>query len=169
MYGNEERAAIIAQSAGFTALIAAGGWIALPMVPVPITLQTFFVLLSGVVMKRYAVVPATLYVLLGALGLPLFHSGLSGPGVLLGPTGGYLVGFILAAGITGLGYEQENAWVRAAALILATCVIYVCGAGWLAVSTGMPVLAAAAIGVLPFIPGDAVKAAAVYALGRSLA
>ncbi|MDD1652300.1 MAG: biotin transporter BioY [Methanomicrobiales archaeon] len=169
MYGNEARAAIIAQSAGFTALIAAGGWIALPMVPVPITLQTFFVLLSGVVMKRYAVIPASLYVLLGVLGLPLFHSGLSGPGVLLGPTGGYLVGFILAAGITGLGYEREGAWIRTASLVLATLIIYVCGAGWLAFSTGMPAPAAVVVGVLPFIPGDAVKAAAVYALGRSLA
>ena len=169
MYGNEERAAIIAQSAGFTALIAAGGWIALPMVPVPITLQTFFVLLSGVVMKRYAVIPAALYVLLGALGLPLFHSGLSGPGVLLGPTGGYLAGFILAAGITGLGYEQGGSWVRAGAIVAATLVIYLCGAGWLALSTGMPAMAAILLGVLPFIPGDAVKAAAVYALGRSLA
>jgi biotin transport system substrate-specific component len=169
MYGNEERAAIIAQSAGFTALIAAGGWIALPMVPVPITLQTFFVLLSGVVMKRYAVIPAALYVLLGALGLPVFHSGLSGPGVLLGPTGGYLAGFILAAGITGLGYEHGSPWVRAGAILAATLVIYACGAGWLAVSTGMPPAAAVLLGVLPFIPGDAVKGAAVYALGRTLA
>jgi len=169
MYGNEERAAIIAQSAGFTALIAAGGWIALPMVPVPITLQTFFVLLSGVVMKRFAVVPAALYVLLGALGLPLFHSGLSGPGVLLGPTGGYLAGFILAAGITGLGYEREEPAIRAAALVLATAVIYLCGAGWLVLSTGMPAFAAVVVGILPFIPGDVVKGVAVYALGRTLA
>jgi len=169
MYGNEERASVIARSAGFVALIAAGGWIALPMVPVPITLQTFFVLLSGVVMKRAAVIPAALYVLLGALGLPLFHSGLSGPGVLLGPTGGYLAGFILAAGITGLGYEREEPLVRAGALVLATAAIYVCGAGWLALSTGMPAAAAIAVGVLPFIPGDAVKGMAVYALGRTLA
>ncbi len=76
---------------------------------------------------------------------------------------------LLAAGIAGLGYEQVAAWVRATSLILATLVIYGCGAGWLAVSTGMPALAAIAVGVLPFIPGDAVKAAAVYALGRSLA
>ncbi|MDD1657773.1 MAG: biotin transporter BioY [Methanomicrobiales archaeon] len=169
MYGNEERAAVIARSAGFVALIAAGGWIALPMVPIPITLQTFFVLLSGVVMKRAAAVPAALYVMLGALGLPLFHSGLSGPGVLLGPTGGYLAGFILAAGITGLGYEREEPWVRAGALILATAVIYACGAGWLVLSTGMPPYAAVVAGILPFLPGDAVKVAAVYALGRTLA
>ena len=169
MYGNEQRAAVIARSAGFVALIAAGGWIALPMFPVPITLQTFFVLLSGVVMKRNAVVPASLYVLLGAMGLPIFHSGLSGPGVLLGPTGGYLAGFVLAAGIAGLGYEWQSSWLRAGVLILATAVIYACGAGWLALSTGMPPLAAIAAGILPFLPGDAVKGAAVYALGRTLA
>jgi len=89
--------------------------------------------------------------------------------VLLGPTGGYLVGFILAAGITGLGYEQENAWVRAAALILATCVIYVCGARLAGGFDGHAGPRRCCHRRPAFIPGDAVKAAAVYALGRSLA
>ena len=59
-----------------------------------LTLQTLFILLAGVVMKRYAILPVSLYVILGALGLPVFHSVVTGFGILLGPTGGYLIGFI---------------------------------------------------------------------------
>ena len=86
----------------------------------PFTLQTLFVLLAGIVMKRYAVIPVSLYVILGALGLPLFHNGIAGVGVLLGPTGGYLTGFIVAALMTGLAYETRRVSVRICGLVSAT-------------------------------------------------
>lgn len=169
MYGDERRSRIIAESAGFIALIAAGSWISIPFIPVPLTLQTFFVLLSGAVMKRWAVVPATLYLLLGVLGLPIFHNGTAGLGVLLGPTGGYIVGFIGAALVAGLAYEHASEKVRVAGLVLATAVIYLFGVSWLALSTGMGLWTAAVGGMLPFLPGDAFKAAAAYLVARRLA
>ena len=104
----KHRAQILAYSGTFVALIAAGSWISIPLPPVPLTLQTLFVLLAGVVMRRYAVIPVGLYVLLGAANLPIFHNGTAGLGVLLGPTGGFLIGFVPAALITGLAYEQES-------------------------------------------------------------
>ena len=89
MFGDLHKSRTIAYSAACIGLIALGGWISIPCIPVPFTLQTLFVLLTGAVMKRYGAVPVALYILLGTLGLPLFHNGMTGPGVLLGPTGGY--------------------------------------------------------------------------------
>lgn len=68
----------------------------------------FFMLLAAAVMKRYAVIPVGLYVLLGTLGLPIFHNGTAGIGILLGPTGGFLIGFVVMAGIAGLLFEKQS-------------------------------------------------------------
>lgn len=168
MYGDERRSRIIAESAGFIALIAAGSWVSIPFFPVPLTLQTFFVLLAGAVMKRRAVVPVGLYVLLGALGLPLFHNGTAGIGVLFGPTGGFILGFVAAALAAGIAYEHQSDRIRIAGLAAASLLIYLFGVSWLALSTGMGIAAAIVIGMVPFLPGDAVKAAAVFYVARRL-
>jgi len=165
----KHRAQILAYSGTFIALIAAGSWISIPLPPVPLTLQTLFVLLAGVVMQRYAVIPVGLYVLLGAANLPVFHNGTAGLGVLLGPTGGFLLGFIPAALVAGLAYEHESPKIRVVGLIAATCTIYLFGVVWLAWSASISLLQAVLIGVAPFIIGDAVKAAAAYAIGKRVA
>ena len=168
MFGDPDRSKTIAFSAAFIGLIAAGSWISLPFFPVPLTLQTLFVLLAGAVMKRYAVIPVTLYVIMGAAGLPVFHNGVAGLGVLLGPTGGYLVGFIVAAFISGVSFEYLSPPIRIAGLSAATLAIYTCGTAWLMYSTGIGLLPAIAAGVVPFIPGDIIKAAAAYGIARRL-
>lgn len=168
MFGDLKRSRIIALSAAFIAMIALGSWVSVPFFPVPLTLQTLFVLLAGAVMHRYAVIPVTLYLLLGALGLPVFHNGIAGLGILLGPTGGYLIGFIPAALIAGLAYEAKSARVHVIGLAMATLIIYTCGICWLIYSTGMGIAAALAIGMLPFILGDVIKASAVYMIAKRL-
>lgn len=160
------RARILACSGTFVALIAAGSWISIPLPPVPLTLQTLFVLLSGIVMKRYAAIPVGLYVLLGAANLPVFHNGTAGLGVLLGPTGGFLVGFIPAALIVGLAYEHESPKWRVAGLIAATFVTYLAGVSWLAYSASLSPVQAVMLGVAPFVVGEVVKVAAAYAIGK---
>jgi len=160
------RARILASSGTFIALIAAGSWISIPLPPVPLTLQTLFVLLSGIVMKRYAVIPVGLYVLLGALNLPVFHNGTAGLGVLLGPTGGFLLGFIPAALVVGLAYEHESPKYRVAGLIVATGVTYLAGVSWLVCSASLSLLQAVLLGVVPFIVGDVVKVTAAYTIGK---
>lgn len=162
----KHRAQILAYSGTFIALIAAGSWISIPLPPVPLTLQTLFVLLAGIVMKRYGAIPVALYVLLGAAGLPVFHNGMAGPGVLLGPTGGFLVGFIPAALIVGLAYERESSKWRAAGLIAATVTTYACGVAWLAYSASLSLPQAILLGVAPFAVGEVVKVAAAYTLGE---
>ena len=168
MQGDRQRALIIAETATFIGLIAIGSWISIPFLPVPLTLQTMFVLLAAMVMKRYAVIPATLFILFGALNLPVFHNGTSGIGVLLGPTGGYLIGFIPAAFFAGLAYEKRSLAWNIAGICVAEAFIYAIGAGWLAFSTGMSLLQATIIGVLPFLPGDAVKAYAAHAIAKRI-
>jgi biotin transport system substrate-specific component len=168
MFGDLDRSRSIAYSAAFIGLITLGSWISVPCVPVPFTLQTLFVLLAGAVMKRYAVIPVSLYVILGALGLPLFHNGVAGIGVLLGPTGGFLIGFVVAALVTGLAYEHSPRALRIFGLITATLVIYACGMGWLMYSLDMGFLPAFAAGALPFIIGDAIKAGAAFLIAERL-
>ena len=157
MYGNEKKSQLVALTATFVALITVGAWISIPLPPVPLTLQTFFVLLAGVIMKRYAVIPAALYLTLGALNSPVFHNALAGIGVILGPTGGFLIGFIPAALI-----------IRITGLIAATTAIYLFGISWLSFSTGISLAQAVLIGVIPFLVGDALKGIAVYYIGERI-
>jgi len=162
------RALLLTRTAAFTGLIAVGAWVSLPFFPVPLTLQTLFVLLAGAVMRRYAVIPTSLYLLLGTLNLPVFHNGTAGLGILLGPTGGYMLGFIPAALIVGLAYEQKRKSVRIFGLIAGSASIYALGTIWLTFSAGLPFYEALVIGVLPFIPGDILKGYAVYLIADRL-
>ena len=157
MYGDEKRTQVISQTGLFIALIAIGSYFVIPMIPVPITLQTLFVLLCGCIMKRYALIAVLLYVILGIIGLPVFHQFTSGPGILLGPTGGYLIGFILAALIVGLSYEKKSRFIRICGLFLGTTAIALCGVLWIALSTGISFFEAVLIGAVPFIVGDLIK------------
>jgi biotin transport system substrate-specific component len=168
MFGDPTRSLLVARTATFVALIAIGGLISLPVPPVPVTLQTLFVLLAGAVMKRSAAYPVLLYLLLGCLGLPIFHNGLAGIGVLLGPTGGYLAGFVPAAVIAGLAYETGSRGVRIAGLFAAGLLILASGTLWLSYSADLALPAAFAAGFLPFIIGDSLKAVAAYAIERRL-
>lgn len=168
MFGDLKRSRVIAYSAAFIGLIALGSWVSLPIGPIPFTLQTLFVLLAGIVMHRYGAVPVLLYVILGILGLPLFHNGMAGIGVLLGPSGGYLIGFIFAALIAGLFWEHESPVLRIGGLIAATGVIYLFGVAWLMFSLQLGFIPAVTAGVLPFLIGDAIKAGAAYIIGRRL-
>lgn len=166
MYGNERRTLLITQTAAFIALMAVGANIVIPMVPVPITLQTLFLLLAGAVMKRTAIIPVILYIILGIAGLPVFHQFASGPGVLMGPTGGYMVAFIPAVLIAGLAYEKKNRNIRILSLVSASMLILFCGTLWISVSSGITVLQAAIVGFLPFIFGDLIKSGAAFLIAE---
>ena len=168
MFGDLNRSRVISHSAAFIALIALGSWVSIPFFPVPFTLQTLFIILAGAVMRKYALIPVSLYLILGALGLPIFHNGITGFGVLLGPTGGYLIGFIFAALAVGLAYEHESAYIRITGIVAATVIIYACGVAWLMISLGRAFLPSVIVGALPFVPGDALKASAAYTIAKNL-
>ncbi len=163
-------------TAVFTALIAAGAYIAIPIGPVPIVLTTFFVLLSGLLggalIGLYSV---GMYLLLGVLGLPVFAGGAGGFAVLAGPTGGYLIGYLLASVTAGLLYRSSKKTplalkgiLVAAAALIGAVMVYIPGLPWLKYSLSMEWTRALQIGLIPFIPGDILKAAAAAALGFTM-
>jgi biotin transport system substrate-specific component len=135
--------------------------IRLPFSPVPITGQTFAVLLLGALYgrKRGAATVMT-YLVLGAVGLPVFAGGASGIARLVGPTAGYLVGFVVAAFVVGLLSERgwdRKPWTTAGSMIIGSGIIYLAGVLWLSRFVGWP--AVWGTGILPFLPGDAIKIA----------
>lgn len=142
---------------------------AVPPNPVPYTLQTFGVLVvGGALGMRRGAIAALLYVALGVVGLPFFAEGKGGLTVVLGATGGYLVGFIVAAALVGrlaeLGWDRRIGGAIGATA-LGSVVIYAIGVPWLAVTTGLSASEAIAFGLLPFVVVDIVKllaAAAVF-------
>jgi len=153
------------------ALTAAGAYIAIPVGPVPIVMQNLFVMLAGLLLgSRWGFISIAIYLLAGAIGLPIFAGGTGGIGKFVGPTGGYLIGFAAAAFLIGLLTEKgKNRIVSdVAAMILGTLVIYAIGVSWLKVVTGMDFIKAASVGMLPFLPGDALKIAAAVPIARAL-
>jgi len=140
--------------------------IPLPFSPVPITGQTFGVLLIAMILGRTrgaGVVAA--YLAEGAAGLPVFAGGKAGVAVLLGPTGGYLLGFLAAAYL--IGALAEKGWDRSlvrsvAAMTLGTAVIFACGLAQL--SLFVPVTMLVTAGLFPFLPGAAIKIAVASVL-----
>ena len=133
--------------------------------PVPLTLQTFAVLVSGAVlgMKRGAASQA-LYWACGAAGLPFYANGSGGWSTATGATFGYLVGFVVAAAVVGWLAERghdRNVVTSLSAMVFSSAIIYALGALWLAHSVGIPLANgeknAVSLGVAPFLAGDMVK------------
>lgn len=164
--------ALMAMFAAVTAVLAYVR-IPLPFSPVPITGQTFGLMLAGLLLgPRLAALSQAVYLLMGLVGLPVFAGGMAGPGVLAGPTGGYLWAHVPGAYIVGLvaGSRRELSAARAvtAAAAGGIVAVYVLGVWQLGAVTGMDWRAALAAGALPFLPGDALKAAAAAVVGRRL-
>ena len=155
----------------FAALTAMGAFIAIPIGPVPIVLQNLFVMLAGLLLGgRWGLASVGIYLLAGLCGLPVFAGGQSGIGRLIGPTGGYLIGYLPAVYIIGRLTERSDHRVLrdAAAMVIATVVLYACGVSWLKVVTGLSWAKTLAVGMLPFLIGDAAKIAAAIPIARGL-
>lgn len=158
----------------FAAIIAVCSWISIPLT-VPITLQTFAIFVAaGLLGLRRGTLSVVLYMLLGAVGLPVFSGFNSGAGVLLGTTGGYIIGFLFTALIVGFAADRwgRKLWVLAAAMVVGLAVCYAFGTAWFinvyARNTGeIGVASALGMCVVPFLIPDAVKiAAAVMIVSR---
>lgn len=158
----------VALVAGGSLLIALVAQVAIPLPfsPVPITGQTLAVLLTGAVLgSRRGSLSLLLYLVQGAAGLPVFAGWTAGPARLMGPTGGYIVGFVAGALVTGLLAERgwdRRAGTAFAAMLLGNAAIYAIGLPWLACFTGPG--RALALGLLPFIAGDLLKLAIATAM-----
>lgn len=153
------------------ALIAVGGYLAIPIGPVPIVLQNLFVLVAALLLgSRWASAAVAVYLLAGACGLPVFAGGGGGLGHLFGPRGGYLFGFLAAAWLVGKLSEisRQQPLVEIVAMAIGGLVIYAIGVPWLMTLLGLSLGKALAVGMYPFILGDVVKIAAAYAIVKSV-
>lgn len=157
----------------FACLTGLGAFIRVytPFSPVPFTAQVFFVLLSGAVLgSRYGGLSQLLYVLLGVLGVPWFAGGAAGVEYVMGATGGYLVGFVLAAALVGhivnRGPEARTLPALLPIMLLGVLVIYGVGSTWLAIVLDLTAWQAVTLGIAPFIALDAVKAVLAAGAGR---
>lgn len=162
-------------------LIALCSWISIPAV-VPFTMQTFAVFLVLLILGgRRGTMTIVVYVLLGAVGLPVFSQFGAGIGVLLGSTGGYILGFIfmgltyrLVTGAAGRSRSGKVRWTEAAALVLGLLVLYAFGTAWYMfmyarTQGGAGLMSVLLLCVIPFVIPDLIKLALALALARRLA
>lgn len=145
----------------FGAGTAVGAFIMIPLPPVPITLQTLFLYIATALLGgRLAALSQFVYLLLGIIGLPVFSGGKSGFGVLFGPTGGYLLGFVLGAFLIGILIDLKKnprpLWMGFS-MVMGTIIIYVLGVAQLSVIAKLSILKAVSVGALPFLIGDLLK------------
>lgn len=165
----------ISLAVAFSLLTALAAQIVIPVGPVPITAQTFAVLLTGALLgSRLGAMAMIFYLIEGAAGLPFFYGGHSGLGHLFGPTGGYLVAFPAAAFVTGA--FAENGWDKrfitsVVAMAVGSVIIILTGWAWFSIVMQTSPMTAFQISVVKFIPGDIIKillAAAALPAGWAL-
>jgi biotin transport system substrate-specific component len=153
------------------ALMAAGAYLAVPIGPVPIVMQNMFVFLAGLLLGgRWGLASVAVYLLAGACGLPVFAGGLGGIGRIIGPTGGYLIGYLPAVFIIGYlsGKRNVRIGLDILAMICGTAIVYACGVSWLKILTGMTWSKTLAVGMYPFLIGDALKIAAAALIAKAI-
>jgi len=157
----------------FAALTAVLSQIAIPIGPVPINLATFAVFCAGALLgSRRGAFSLVVWALLGAFGAPVFAMFRGGFEALTGPTGGYIIGYIPAAFLTGLIIEKWNKANRAAlypvAMLAGMLTYFTLGTAWFMFSTASDLTRALTLCVIPFLPGEAIKIAAATLIAKRL-
>ncbi|SET59952.1 biotin transport system substrate-specific component [Natronincola peptidivorans] len=146
----------------FAALIIVLGFVSIPLPfsPVPVTGQTLAIMLAGCILtKRQAIFSVLTFLFLGIIGLPVFAGGIGGIGVVFGPRGGYLIGFLVGVMVISLlkGKGTKLSLLALANVVGGIIVVYAIGVIWLSVVAGIGLNEAIVAGALPFIPGDIAK------------
>jgi biotin transport system substrate-specific component len=159
--------ALVVGGAALTAICAQVKF-PVPGSPVPITGQTFAVLLAGAALgPARGAASQLVYLLMGLVGMPVYSGRTSGPEILFGATGGYIFGFVLAAAVVGLA--ARHGWDRTVRralplFALGLALVFAFGVAWLAIHTGMSLPAAIDAGLTPYLFGEVLKVAAAAAL-----
>lgn len=153
-----------------TALLCILGPATLPLGPIPLSLTTGLLMLIALLLgARRALLCCCIYLLMGLAGLPVFSGFSGGAGALLGPTGGFLLGYLPLTLLCGLVFQRtENRMAHILGCIGATMLLYLAGTAWYCQQSGAGAATAWAVCVLPFLPGDALKIAAVLTVGRHI-
>ena len=150
----------ITMCALFAALTAICSQIQIPLPQIPINLALFSVCMAGAVLGAgYGSLSIIVYVLLGAVGVPVFVGFKGGFATITGPTGGYIVGYIVCAFVTGfiIKFTKGKIYHMALAMVVGIALCYVLGTIWFMILTGNSLVVSLGYCVLPFLPGDAIK------------
>lgn len=167
----------ITQIGMFTALTAIGAFISIPVGPVPITLQSFFVLLSGIILgSRKAMYSQISYLLLGLAGLPIFSNFTGGLQVIFKPSFGFLIGYVVIAYLVGKITESKSNTIRnlSISIFLGTAVLYMIGIPYMyyilniMLDKSFNIMQILNMGMFMFIPGDTIKAVLAIYIGKKL-
>lgn len=168
-----ERTKLMVMSALMIAFTAVCSWISIPLPgSVPINLATAAVIMTGLILgRKWGLISIGTFLLLGAVGVPVFHSFTGGMGIIAGPTGGYLIGYLVLA--LGAGWAKDSGSLTKPILcmlyiLVGEALLYVIGTIWYMELTGTPLAAALAACVVPFIPGDIVKIIVAYRASRQI-
>jgi len=157
---NKSKISQMASIGVMTAVICILGPLSIPIgvVPISFTNLAIYITLYTLGMKK-GTMSFFIYLMVGFMGIPVFSNYRGGPSILLGPTGGYLIGFIFMALIAGYFIDRffNNFFLCIIGMILGTAVCYIFGTGWLAYQANITASEALAVGVIPFIPGDLAK------------
>ena len=158
--------ALIAVMAAITCILGPLS-IPIPVSPVPISLTNLAIYLTVCLLGwKFGTISYLIYLLIGIAGLPVFSSFSSGFAKLLGPTGGYLIGFIPMAIVAGIIIDRfHQRWIQIVAMIIGTAICYAFGTVWFCFQSGYTVAAALAVCVIPFIPADLIKIVIVTIIG----
>lgn len=145
--------------------------ISIPLTPVPISLATLVILFMAYVLTpRDALASVALYLLIGAIGIPVYAGFSAGADKVAGPTGGYMIGYLFMAVITAkfVSVFPGRRILQIVGMLLGTAVCYAFGTIWLAAQLRLGFMAALGVGVLPYLPGDAMKIAAAALAGPQI-
>ena len=144
----------------FAAVLCAVAPFSIPVGPIPLSFATLVIYLAaGSIGWKYAVTSTFLYVLLGAVGVPVFSNFEGGFHKIIGVTGGFIIGYIPCSLATGVLFSvfKKKLWSYILGMVVGTILLYTCGTAWFMLQTGSPILVATALCVTPFLPGDAIK------------
>lgn len=155
----------------FAAIICIAAPFSVQIGPIPITLATFAIYLAGAILGgKRGMIAVIVYIMLGAAGLPVFSNFNGGFAALLGPTGGYIIGYVPLVLLTGIFAEMNSKkhWTMVIGMLLGTAALYTFGTAWFMIMTGSNLGRALALCALPFIPGDLLKIVCVTAIALPL-
>lgn len=158
-------------SALFAALCAVCSQIAIPLPMVPINLALFAVHLAGALLGlRYGMLSIVIYFILGIVGIPVFQGFNAGLGVLLGPTGGYIIGYFAAAAVSGFtaSHFGHHFFILCTGMAIGTILCYTIGTIWYIIITNTGILQSLGVCVIPFLPGDVIKIILAVTLAQRL-
>ena len=157
-------------TAMLTALLCILGPLTLPLGPVPLSMTTAVLMLMGMLLGgQKASLCCVVYLLMGIAGLPVFAGFAGGMGALLGPTGGFLLGYLPMTALCGFVCTRwEKRAVQLCAFLAGTAIVYLAGTAWYCWQAGTSLSTALAVCVLPFLPGDVLKIAAVLIGGNAV-